>query len=228
MNSILGTLDAVLTGKIKPFARNTVSGIDKTVISGSILAGKHGLEGDEQGDLKVHGGPDKAIHHYPAEHYTEWKAILGEHGLLQAIGAFGENFSSHELTEKDICLGDIIQLGTALLEVSQCRQPCWKLNERFSQPEMAMMLQKTGMVGWYYRVLTPGVIQAGDTFWLQHRPFPDWPLTRVAALMFADSINAEALHQFAQLPLTLSWRKTITRRLDTGEIEDWSPRINGH
>ena len=125
-------LDALLTGRARPFTRpGSRSGITKSPRDGALRVTSVGLEGDEQGDLRVHGGVEKAIHHYPREHYAAWIAELGEHPLLMQAGAFGENFSTHGWSEADVCLGDRVRAGTALLEVSQGRMPCWKLNDRF-------------------------------------------------------------------------------------------------
>src|SRR5690606_15630671 len=160
-----------------PYTRpGSRSAIAKTPRSGPVRIGELGLDGDEQGDRRVHGGVDKAVHHYPFEHYARWRAELGPLPVLAAPGAFGENLSSAGLDESNVCLGDRYALGSVVLEVSQGRQPCWKLNDRFGVRDMARRVQDTGRTGWYYRVLQPGVARAGDTLQLLERPCPDWPL----------------------------------------------------
>lgn len=154
-------LDALLTGRARPFTRpGSRSGIAKSPRDGALRVTPVGLEGDEQGDLRVHGGVEKAIHHYPREHYAAWIAELGEHPLLMQAGAFGENFSTSGWSEADVCLGDRVRAGTALLEVSQGRMPCWKLNDRFEVAGMSLRVQESGRTGWYYRVLEEGVAAA--------------------------------------------------------------------
>src|SRR5690606_10618537 len=106
-------------------------GIDKRAVPGPVMALADGLAGDEQGDRRHHGGPDKAIHAYAAINYASWAADLPEQAELFRPGGFGENLVVEGATEADICLGDRCRLGGALLEVSQGRQPCWKLNLRF-------------------------------------------------------------------------------------------------
>lgn len=97
-------LDALLTGCARPFTRpGSRSGIAKSPRDGALRVTPVGLEGDEQGDLRVHGGVEKAIHHYPREHYAAWIAELGEHPLLMQAGAFGENFSTSGWSEADVC-----------------------------------------------------------------------------------------------------------------------------
>ncbi|MFK0088017.1 MOSC domain-containing protein [Pseudomonas sp. NPDC090755] len=221
-------LETILTGKAVPYTRpGSCSAIAKLPRSGALAVTELGLAGDEQGDLRVHGGKDKAIHHYPREHYAQWRAELGEHPLLQAPGAFGENFSSHGLTEAEVCLGDRFRAGTALLEVSQGRQPCWKLNDRFAVKDMSLRVQQSGRTGWYYRVLEEGVVAAGSAFELIARPWPQWSVARLSAVLFDRQVNAEVIRQCLELPLAPSWRRTLERRLEKAEVEDWAPRLQG-
>ena len=226
--SLNAGVDALLIGRAKPYTRpGSFSGIAKHRCSGSVHIGTLGLAGDQQGDPRVHGGPDKAVHHYAFEHYQRWCEDLGPLPPLQAAGAFGENISTLGLDEGNVCLGDRFTLGDALLEVSQGRQPCWKLNDRFNVPDMAHRVQVTGRTGWYYRVLQPGVATAGDLFELNARPHPDWPLSRFNVLLFERVLESRALESALQLPLVPSWRKLVERRLQQCLIEDWSRRIDG-
>ncbi|MCJ1884199.1 MOSC domain-containing protein [Pseudomonas sp. LA21] len=222
------SLDTLLTGRAVPFTRpGSRSAIAKTPRQESLSITTLGLASDEQGDLRVHGGVEKAIHHYPREHYAQWSAELGEHPLLSRPGAFGENFSSHGWTEADVCLGDRIRAGTALLEVSQGRMPCWKLNDRFEVAQMALRVQESGRTGWYYRVLEEGSVAAGATLELVERRHADWPLQRLSAVLFDKRVDADTLRQCLELPLAPNWRRTLERRLENGAVEDWSPRLQG-
>ncbi|WP_057655116.1 MOSC domain-containing protein, partial [Xanthomonas axonopodis] len=149
-------IDHVAVGSARDFTRpGSRSAIDKRPLQRAVQVDIEGLEGDEQGDRRVHGGPDKAIHHYLRDHYAAWRDELGPHVLLEAAGAFGENLSSVGVTEADVCLGDRFTLGTAVVEVSQLRQPCWKLSDRFGVRELARRVQETGRTGWYY-LFSPG------------------------------------------------------------------------
>jgi len=218
----------LLTGKAQPNTRpGSHSGIAKQPRTDKVWISPIGLEGDEQGDLRVHGGPDKAVHHYAFEHYALWQKELGALPLLQAPGAFGENISTRGLTEAEVCLGDRFILGGALLEVSQGRQPCWKLNDRFGVADMARRVQSTGRSGWYYRVLRPGLAQAGDVLILVERPHADWPLQRLADLLYQRVLSPALLEPALALPLVPSHRKLIERRMALGAVEDWSRRIDG-
>ncbi|MCA0210042.1 MAG: MOSC domain-containing protein [Proteobacteria bacterium] len=186
---------AVLLGKARPFRGDEPSAIGKLPVACAVAVGAMGLSGDEQADRTVHGGVDKAIHHYPADHYDWWREYLGDTPLLDAPGAFGENISTSGLDEENVFLGDRFRLGTALVEVSQARQPCWKLDHRFQARGVMAQVVKTRRTGWYYRVLEPGEVRAGDTLDLVDRPWPEWSLASLFALL----IGGEAKDRPADL-----------------------------
>lgn len=218
-----------LTGPVAPLAGTTAnSAIAKSPAAGPLWLGAEGLQGDAQADRRVHGGPEKAVHHYPLDHYTDWRADLDGLALLDAPGAFGENISTTGMTEETIAVGDIFRLGGALIQVSQGRQPCWKLNHRFGVPDMARRVQDTGRTGWYYRVLQPGLVSPGDELNLIDRLAPDWTLRRLWRAMYVDRLNRAELEPIAALDvLAEGWRRYAIRRLESGRIEDWRPRLEG-
>lgn len=221
-------IEDVLVGKAVPFTRaGSVSAIAKASVRGPQRVTTLGLASDEQGDLRVHGGPDKAIHHYPHDHYTAWREDVGPHPLLAKAGAFGENISTTGMTEADVCLADRFRLGSALVEVSQSRQPCWKLSDRFEIPDMARRVQDTGRTGWYYRVIDAGQVQQGDAIVLEARPYPAWPLSRFIDLLYQRAIEVDVLHDLLALPLVPSWRILFERRLERGAVENWQKRLTG-
>ena len=215
-------------GRALPFGPNgEPSAIDKQPVTHALTLGVNGFEGDEQGDRRHHGGPEKALHHYPGEHYTAWRLDLPE-APAEAFrsGAFGENLVSAGLTEANVCIGDVFRLGAARIQVSQARQPCWKLNLRFGIPDMARRVQDSGRTGWYYRVLETGEVAAGAVLQLLERPHPDWPLARLLFQLYEDPLNLDALAAMATLDsLASSWRELAQRRMDSGRIEDWSQRL---
>lgn len=219
---------AVLTGRATDFTRpGSRSAIAKSPVAGPVRVTALGLAGDEQGDLRVHGGPDKAIHHYPHDHYPRWRDDIGAHALLERPGAFGENISTSDLVEDDVCLGDRFRLGTALVEVSQSRQPCWKLSDRFAVADMARRVQDTGRTGWYYRVLEEGRVEAGDRLVLVESPHAEWSLRRMIDLLYRRAPDTGTLHEVLALPLVPSWRTLFERRLAHGKVEDWQKRLTG-
>ena len=224
----LGRVLAVLRGRAVPYTRpGSRSAIAKAPVAGPVAVGTLGLDGDEQGDPRVHGGPDKAVHQYAQEHYARWRTELGALAVLASPGAFGENIASSGVTEHTLCLGDQVRVGSVLLEVSQSRQPCWKLNDRFGLPAMARRVQDSGHTGWYYRVLQPGSVQAGDALVLVARPFPQWTLARTMDVLYRQPFDAAVLQALAALPLTPSWQRLVQGRLARAGVEDWSPRLDG-
>lgn len=223
----VGTVTSLLMGKVSTIAEGVSSGIDKHPSEGRYWVNELGIKGDEQADKRYHGGVEKALHAYASEHYERWVAKLGDAPRFHQIGAFGENLSTQGLDEDTICLGDIYQIGECLVEVSQGRMPCWKLNVRFGRPDMSLLLQETLWTGWYFRILREGHIGAGDDIYLMERPFPEWPLTKVTGLIFTGCMEEEALQSLLNAPLVDSWRKLVERRLATGELEDWSYRLYG-
>ena len=224
---VLGRVLVVCTGQAVPYARGARSAIAKQARTGPVFCGVLGLAGDEQGDLRVHGGPDKAVHHYASEHYAAWRQELGVSAVLDAPAAFGENLHSDGLTEADVCLGDQVRIGEALLEVSQARQPCWKLGERLGRSDMAKRLQNSRRTGWYYRVLEEGALWAGAELVLQKRPHPQWSLARLLDMLYRPSLDAAELRAALALPLPPNWERLIARRLDSGAVESWASRLDG-
>ncbi len=207
-------VDALLTGRAEPFARGEFSAIDKQVVDGPVTIGLLGIIGDEQADLRVHGGPGKALHHYPRDHYAHWAALKPDHSLLGAAGAFGENISTLGLVEDEVCIGDRFKLGNALIEISQGRQPCWKQGQRLEWDALPAMMVRERRSGWYYRVIEEGVAQAGDILSLVNRPLPEWSVRRVFGLLIAGDHKRDPASLSALASMTLldeSWRKRAVK-----------------
>ncbi|KYC28879.1 conserved protein of unknown function [Sterolibacterium denitrificans] len=224
----IGRIAAVLVGRAVPYTRpGVISAIAKQPVAGRVRVGPLGLENDEQGDTQFHGGADKAVHLYSSAHYAAWRDELGGLPVLAAPGAFGENLAVEGVTERNVCIGDRWRVGSCVLEISQGRQPCWKLNDRFEAADMARRLQDTLRTGWYCRVLTDGEIGAGDEIALLARPYPDWPIARMMDVLYRPCLDATTLAAVLALPLVPGWRTLIERRLASGCVEDWDKRLNG-
>lgn len=182
---------ALLAGKILPFARGEDSAIAKSPLVGPVRIGFAGIVGDEQADPEHHGGRDKALHHYPFDHYERWRRLLPAADLLSAPGAFGENISTLGLCEDDVCIGDRIRLGTALLEISQGRKPCWKQGDRLHDPMVPALMVEERLSGWYYRVIEEGGAQPGDVMAIEARPLPEWTVRRVFGILIAGDFKQD-------------------------------------
>lgn len=178
-------VESVLIGQAVPLIPGELSAIAKFAVADRRAVGFLGIDGDQQADLSVHGGPDKAIHHYPRDHYAFWQGRERAAPVLDMPGAFGENISTCSLTEDMACIGDRYRLGTALVEIAQGRQPCWKQAHRLDDPSVLATMVKTGRCGWYYRVIETGSVATGDDLALVDRPYPAWTVARVIDLLIA-------------------------------------------
>ncbi|MEQ8849347.1 MOSC domain-containing protein [Botrimarina sp.] len=183
----------------------------KTPVEGPVRAARLALEGDSVADTRVHGGADKAVCCYSAEHFPYWRERLAEPGLGGA--AFGENFTVSGLTEEQVRLGDRWRVGTATFEVSQPRQPCWKLARRWRRKELALWVQQTGYTGWYLRVVAEGHVTAGDEIQLVERPLPVWTIHRANGVMYGEADEREVAALVAVGPLAESWKRQLGKRL---------------
>ena len=173
---------AVHVGRARPLGPEGVpSGFVKTAVTGAVRVRTLGLEGDEQADLRVHGGVDKAVYGYAVSNYPRWRADFPAHAALFAPGGMGENLAIEGLDESGVCIGDVHEIGTAQLIVSQPRQPCFKLALRFNDEQLVHAMVANGRSGWYYRVARDGAVQAGDAVRCVARPNPAWTIARFAA-----------------------------------------------
>ena len=173
------------------------SGFAKKPVSGPVFLDHDQLAGDGQADRTVHGGPEKALLGYCADHYKHWQTELERPDLTD--GAFGENLALTGLDEEEAAIGDRFACGSALIEISQPRQPCWKLARRCRLPTMPAKAIASGRLGWYFRVLTPGMIQAGDVLVRASRAHPEWTIARINRLFFGPPAAAQALLEEAAL-----------------------------
>ena len=133
-----------------------LTGMCKRRQVGAVAVGIEGLAGDQIADLRFHGGPDKAVHLYAVEHYAQLCETFPAPDEAFGCGSFGENLSLQGLPDDEVCIGDVYTVGSVVLQLSQPRSPCWKLNARFGVPTLSRYIQDERMTGWYARVMEPG------------------------------------------------------------------------
>jgi MOSC domain-containing protein YiiM len=213
-------------GAEHPFDRPWRTSFYKYPVTGPRWMGTTNIAGDAQADTKAHGGPEKAVLAYSADHYPLWKQELPDVPLDH--GGFAENLSITGMSEATVCLGDSYRIGDALVQVSQARQPCWKISRRWRVSDFALRVQKTGRTGWYLRVLQEGEIEAGMDVKLVERLHPEWTIARCNEVMHVLKKDRDLAAELASLPeLAASWRKTLEKRAATGQNPDPEKRLVG-
>ena len=209
-------IDAVFIGSVRPLPpEGHPSGIVKQAVSGPVLLGPQGLVGDAQADRRVHGGPDKALHHYPAEHYAVLRAVFPANAAHFIPGSIGENVSTTGWTEDAVCVGDVFRIGSACVQVTQPRSPCWKINARYGLEDALQLVAERGITGWYCRVIDGGTIAAGDPFELLARNPDPVTLRRLWQVTRSHRPEVDELSRLAWTPgLSESWADKLRGRLE--------------
>ncbi len=204
---LIESLNIGLPKKETFHGREFTTGICKTPVPGPLNLVANGFENDGVGDLQHHGGMDKAVCVYSRDHYSYWEALLG---IKLPEAAFGENLTVSGLHEDAVCIGDIFEAGSALLQVSQPRQPCRTLAARYGRDDMIILVRDSGLTGLYFRVLRTGRVKKGDQLQLKEK---DKNFVTVA---FANSIyhhrktDCEGIERVLSVDaLSASWRKSF-------------------
>jgi MOSC domain-containing protein YiiM len=220
MTALTGEVNALFLGRAQEIASTGTeswwdkpwsTGFYKQRQSAESWLGYEGLRGDEQADRRVHGGVDKAVCVYPGEHYPDWRAALRLPDL--PLGAFGENFTTLGLLESTVCIGDVFSLGEARVQVSQPRQPCWKLARRWRIKDLTLQVERTGRTGFYFRVLHHGAFRAGDRLALLERPCPEWTIQRCNEVIHHEKDDLATARALAECRfLSATWKDSLWAR----------------
>jgi len=189
------------------------TGIFKQPVQGPIPLRTLNLDGDRQADLSVHGGPNKAVYAYPAEHYPYWRKELPEADL--PWGAFGENFTTTGIFEDDLHVGDRLQVGSSILMVRQPRMPCYKLAAKFQRDDMIRRFLVSGRSGFYFSVEQEGTVAAEDSFELLTRNRDGITISEMNRLFVREKYNQSLLRKAIQTAaLPEDWRDYFAERLE--------------
>jgi MOSC domain-containing protein YiiM len=181
-----------------------LTGICKKPAVGPRRLARQGFEGDGVGDLKHHGGFDKAVCVYAIEHYPYWEKVLG---VTMPHSAFGENLSVTGMREDDVCIGDIYRIGTAEIQVSQPRQPCRTLAARYGRDDLVKLVVDSGRTGWYFKVVSEGFIRTGDAVSLIEREAHGVSVAFANQIYHHDRKDREGIEKVLRVPaLSTSWR----------------------
>jgi MOSC domain-containing protein YiiM len=189
-------------------SRQWTTGFYKLPVDGPLSLTRLGLVGDAVADTQHHGGPDKAVLCYAAAHYAFWQQRYPQ--LRFGAGGLGENLTLLGADEASVCIGDRYQIGQCEVEVSQPRQPCWKIARRWGIKTLTKEVSQTGRTGWYLRVIREGQLAAGQLLELTARPHPDWTVARANDLMFGRELDRAALLALMNLPeLSEAWKRDL-------------------
>ncbi|MEX3022130.1 6-hydroxyaminopurine reductase [Kluyvera sp. STS39-E] len=217
----------VFIGKIRDYDGSRPSAIAKVQVDGELELTELGLLGDEQAEKKIHGGPDRALCQYPREHYAEWSREFPEQAALFCAPAFGENLSAEGMTEHNVFIGDIYRWGETLIQVTQPRSPCFKLNFHFASGDMASLMQNSGKTGWLYRVIAPGNVSSDAPLELVSR-LSDISVHEAGVIAWSMPFDDDQYHRLLSAAgLSASWSRTMQKRRLSGKIEDNSRRLWG-
>jgi len=187
--------------------------IFKQPVAGPVAVLAEHLAGDGQADLRVHGGPDKAVYAYPQEHWAYWRQLLPAAQLVP--GAFGENLTTLGLLEPEVRVGDCFQLGTAVLMAVQPRQPCFKLGIRLARPGIVREFELARRSGIYFRVLQPGVVEAGTPISLVQRSPHAATIQNMVTCLAPGPHDLEKVRALLATPyLSPSWQARLRLLLD--------------
>lgn len=178
------TVDAICSGAAEALPSGSVSAINKLPLDGRVTIGERGIERDTQVDREHHGYPEMALHHYPQENYAWLRHHFGVLSRLDAPGSMGENISTSGMTEHDVLIGDRFRLGSALIEVSQPRQPCSTIEQHLEAKGIVKAIVASGRSGWFYRIIETGSAQAGDSLELVERGHSGWSVARAGIAVY--------------------------------------------
>jgi len=224
------TITRVMAGGKAPLGpHGEQSAIRKRLIDGPVPVTREGLDGDEHA-YHGHGGPDKAILQYAVEHYESYRERFPDFSAEPESdrGGFGENLSAPGMSEETVCLGDRYRIGTVVAEVSAFRQPCYKLGYTSTIRDIPRIMQEDGTTGWYYRVLEPGTVAAGEEIVLLDRPYPRWSVARLIRGFYGTPLDRGFIDDALAIPvLGGEIRDVLERRLASGRTEDWYARLYG-
>jgi MOSC domain-containing protein YiiM len=213
MGEVMGRVRSVNVGaarEVEWHGRTWHTGIFKRPVVGPVRVEGVQMEGDEQADASVHGGPTKSVYAYPSEHYAWWRGTLDDPQaeVLETPGAFGENLTTEGLLESDAGIGDLLRVGSVLLRVTEPRMPCSKLGLRFRDPHMTRRFHDAGRNGLYFGIEESGEIASGDLIVVEAR-HPDRLTIREVVEFFTgrDPDPAVRVRAATHPALSESWRE---------------------
>jgi MOSC domain-containing protein YiiM len=219
-----GTVVSVRTGRITTYERPAWDHVQgrpyrtafrKVEVAGPVRIEPLGLQGDEQADRESHGGPEMAVLMYADSHYAGWRRLdgLAEMGP----GGFGENLTVAGFDETKVCIGDVLEVGGTRLQISSPRGPCADISRRWDREWLLKEVVERRHTGWYLRVLTPGMVTAGDPVRLLERPHAGWTVDRILRLRYVMPRDVAGLREASALAaFSPEWREKFAEAAARG------------
>ncbi|MBV9503134.1 MAG: MOSC domain-containing protein [Acidobacteriaceae bacterium] len=190
--------------------RRVLTSIFKTPVYGKVALRRYNVQGDRQSDLRVHGGPSKAVYSYSSEHYPFWAEQLP--GTPLPVGAFGENLTTEGMLEEDVHIGDVFRAGSAILKVTQPRMPCYKLAIRMNRSDMVKRFWASGRSGTYFSIVEEGEFESGDPIEPLESDPRQLSVADVVRLHKRETDDPDLFSRAMEAPLSGSWKHEIRER----------------
>lgn len=205
-------VDALFAGKPQAFGpRQSPSSIIKQPFEQLHIEIDGAVE-DEQGNKKLHGGPEMAMHQYSQENYKKLQKQFPTVAQKLVVGSIGENISAGQMNDNNVFIGDTYRIGTVVLQVNSPRAPCVKINQRYGIKNMDLFIAEQGITGWYYRVIETGFMQIGDTITLEHRLQKTKSINDIMRLVRSkDACNTEKIDASAIKGLAAEWVRKLNK-----------------
>lgn len=210
------TITGLFAGQVRAMPGDgRPTAIFKQPVDGRVRIGPEGLDCDAQADRRVHGGPEKAVHHFPLETHARLAQAFPEAAGTLGAGGLGENLSTTGVTEDGVCIGDVFRLGSARVQLCQPRTPCWKIEARHGVDGMTRYIADAGIAGWYYRVLASGEVGLGDELELLERAADAITVADFWRTVHEHRPAHAALERLLAAPgLASGWQRKLRDRLD--------------
>ncbi len=206
---IVKSLNIGMPKKENFYGKKIMTGLCKQPVTHAVFLTTEGFEGNGVADRKHHGGPDKAVCVYSLDHYLYWEEVLG---MKLSPAAFGENLSVSGLNEEDVCIGDVFELGNALVQVSQPRQPCSTLAARYGRKDFVKLVVDAGRTGCYFRVLQEGMVEPGTSLILKEKNSAQVSVAFANQIFHHDRTNREGIDKVLAVPaISESWRQSFNK-----------------
>lgn len=216
----------IYTGKPKNLSKNFISAINRVQQTSKVQLSFHQLEGDEVADKEHHGGDNRVIHQYALESYAFFQEQYPAQAALFVPGSIGENIISEHWNDANVCIGDVFQLGTCKLQVTEPRKPCRTIDMKYGIKGIARKIQEHQKTGWFFKVLEEGSFDSKDEMIRLENKWPKLTVAKVTKELLVERKNSTMLKELSEHPvLSDNWRKPAQLFLEKGQYKSDTNRL---